>query len=216
VHGSSIIGLEHHTPDNIGIDIDHAVAHDTVFHQFMLYTPMPGTALYAQVQAQGRLLPDVDLADIHGQFKFNFEHPAISRDESKSLLDLAFRLDYERNGPSLYRLMHAMYRRWQRYRHDADPRVRARVGVAAGQLRAGYGAVLWAMEQYLRQSNPTVSERIHALRRETEREFGVFTAALNRALGPALQWAARRDADRYPAGQALEPRTFIERRGMAV
>ena len=35
VHGSTIIGLEHHTPENIGADIDRAVAHETVFHQFM-------------------------------------------------------------------------------------------------------------------------------------------------------------------------------------
>jgi hypothetical protein len=45
-----------------------------------------------------------------------------------------------------------------------DPRVRGRVGVAAAQLRAGYGAALWAMESYLRAGNPVVSERIRALR----------------------------------------------------
>jgi radical SAM superfamily enzyme YgiQ (UPF0313 family) len=212
VHGSTIIGLEHHTSANIGLEIDRAIAHETVFHQFMLYTPMPGTALHRQIQSEGRLLEDVELADIHGQFKFNFRHPAITRDESKTLLDRAFRLDFERNGPSLYRLMSAMHRRWQRYRSDADPRVRARIEVAARQLRTGYGAALWAMEKYLRQSNPGVSERIHALRAETEREFGAMTSALNRTLGPALLWASRLDARRHPGGRVLEPRTFVERR----
>jgi radical SAM superfamily enzyme YgiQ (UPF0313 family) len=46
VQGSTIIGLEHHTPDNIIAEIEHAVSHDTDFHQFMLYTPVPGTPLY--------------------------------------------------------------------------------------------------------------------------------------------------------------------------
>jgi biotin synthase-like enzyme len=46
VLGSSIIGLEHHTPENIDQVIAHAVSHDTDFHQFMLYTPVPGTPLY--------------------------------------------------------------------------------------------------------------------------------------------------------------------------
>jgi radical SAM superfamily enzyme YgiQ (UPF0313 family) len=41
VQGSTIIGLEHHTPDNIVSEIEHAVSHDTDFHQFMLYTPVP-------------------------------------------------------------------------------------------------------------------------------------------------------------------------------
>ena len=36
--------------------IDHAVAHDTEFHQFMLYTPVPGTPLYAEHRANGTLL----------------------------------------------------------------------------------------------------------------------------------------------------------------
>ena len=162
----------------------------------MLYTPIPGTPLHAQVAAEGRLLPDVDFADMHGQFKFNFRHQAISHDESKELLDRAFQLDFERNGPSLYRLIRTMHQRWQRYGSDADPRVRARVAVAAKQLRGGYGAALWAMERYLRGANPDVSERIRVLRMEIEREFGVVTAAVNRVLGPALLWTSRRDARR--------------------
>ena len=89
VHGSTIIGLEHHTPENIDTEIEHAIAHETVFHQFMLYTPVPGTPLYREVEAQGRLLGGVDLADIHGQFTFNFQHAAISRDDSKTFLDRA-------------------------------------------------------------------------------------------------------------------------------
>jgi B12 binding domain len=212
VHGSTIIGLEHHTPENVGADIDRAVAHETVFHQFMLYTPMPGTALHAQIAGEGRLLTDVDLADTHGQFKFNFQHPAISRDESQVLLDRAFRLDFERNGPSLFRLMLTMMRRWQRYRSDGDPRVRARVKVAATQLRTGYGAALWAMERYLRAGNPAVSGRIRALRLDTEREFGAMAAVANRVLGPLLLWSSNRDARRHPSGRRLEPRTFVERR----
>jgi radical SAM superfamily enzyme YgiQ (UPF0313 family) len=211
VHGSTIVGLEHHTPANIGAEIDRAIAHETVFHQFMLYTPMPGTPLHATMAAQGRLL-EVDLADIHGQFKFNFQHPAITRDESKRLLDGAFRLDFERNGPSLFRLMDTMMTRWRRYGRDADERVRARVAVAATHLRTGYGAALWAMERYLRARNRRVSDRIRALRLETEREFGVRTAAINRLLGPVLLASARYDGWRHPSGRRREPRTFVERR----
>ena len=128
------------------------------------------------------------------------------------LLDRAFRVDFERNGPSLFRLMQTMMRRWQRYRSDADPRVRARVNVAATQLRTGYGAALWAMERYLRAENPSVSERIRALRLDSEREFGAMAAVINRALGPLLLWSSNGSARRHPSGRRLEPRTFVERR----
>lgn len=212
VHGSTIIGLEHHTPANIDTEIEHAVSHETVFHQFMLYTPVPGTPLYREVETSGRLLPDVDLADIHGQYKFNFRHDAISRDESKEMLDRAFRRDFELNGPSLFRLMQNMLVGWRRYRNDPDPRVRARVSAEADQLRWGHGAVLWAMEKYLRDSNRLISDRIRALRLEVEREMGGMARALDHIVGPALLWSARRDARLAPAGRRLEPRTFVERR----
>ena len=215
VHGSTIIGLEHHTPENIDDEIDRAIAHDAVFHQFMLYTPVPGTPLYRQVQSENRLVDGVDLADIHGQFKFNFHHPAISRDESKTFLDRAFRRDFEVNGPSLYRLMRNMLTGWRRYRHDSDPRIRARVGAEAQQLRAGHGAVLWAMEKYLRNSNPAISDRIGELRREIERELGGLSRAIHHLAGPLLLWSAHREARFGPTGRRLEPRTFVERRNWA-
>jgi hypothetical protein len=53
----------------------------------MLSTPVPGTPLYQQMSEEGRMLRDVDYADVHGQFKFNFKHAAISRDDSKRFLD---------------------------------------------------------------------------------------------------------------------------------
>ncbi len=53
VLGSSIIGLEDHRPENMDAVIDYAVSHATVFHQFMLYTPIPGTPLYEKHQPRG-------------------------------------------------------------------------------------------------------------------------------------------------------------------
>jgi hypothetical protein len=34
---------------------------------------------------QGRMLPDIDFADIHGQHNLNFRHAAISGDDSKQI-----------------------------------------------------------------------------------------------------------------------------------
>ncbi|HEX6973667.1 MAG TPA: B12-binding domain-containing radical SAM protein [Vicinamibacterales bacterium] len=211
VLGSSIIGLEHQTPDNIHDDIDRAVAHETVFHQFMLYTPMPGTPLHEEVSREGRLLEDIDIADIHGQYKFNFKHPAISRDESKLFLDHAFRTDYERNGPSLFRLARTMLARCRKYASYPDARVRARIAADAAKLRGGYGAMLWAMEKYLRENNRNVSVQIREVRLEIEQELGGWSAAAHRLLGPVLLWTSRRDARKHPRGRRIEPRTFVER-----
>jgi len=215
VQGSTIVGMEHHTPANIRSEIEHAVAHDADCHQFMLYTPLPGTALYAQMQKEGRMLDGIDLADIHGQDKFNFRHEHITRDDSKSWLDFAFQHDYEVNGPSLYRMMRTMYEGWRRYAQDSDARVRARFASDAQSLKRGYGAALWAMERYLRRSNRAVAERIAELRKQIENEFGVSCRIIDRTAGPLLLWSAQREGFAYPQGRPLEPKTFIDRRNWA-
>jgi radical SAM superfamily enzyme YgiQ (UPF0313 family) len=212
VQGSTIIGLEHHTSENIGAEIDYAVEHSTDFHQFMLYTPVPGTPLYQEMWEQGRVLEGVDLADIHGQHKFNFQHAAISRDESKRFLDWAFRRDFERNGPSLYRMCRTTLQGWLRYKDDPDARVRERFAREAAKLRSAYNAALWAMEKQFRQVNRSVSEEIRALRHDVEREFGAAARAAARVGGPVLWWTARREEKRLAAGQTYEPPTFLERR----
>ena len=215
VQGSTIVGLEHHTPDNIVEEIEAAIAHQTDFHQFMLYTPVPGTPLYQEMSEQGRLLTDMDPADIHGQFKFNFRHAAISRDDSKRFLDWAFWRDFESNGPSLYRMCRTVLNGWQRYKDYPDPRVRERFAREARKLNSAYNAALWVMEREFRKVNRSVSEQIHKLRREVEKEFPVVARLTASSLGPLLWWTTRREERRLAKGRTYEPPTFLERRNWA-
>jgi radical SAM superfamily enzyme YgiQ (UPF0313 family) len=211
VQGSTIIGLEHHTPDNIAEEIESAVSYQTDFHQFMLYTPVPGTPLYKEMADQGRLLTDVDFADVHGQYKFNFRHGAISREDSKRFLDWAFWRDFERNGPSLYRLCQTMLLGWQRYKNDPDPRVRERFTRQVKKSIGVYNAALWVMEREFKPVNSGVSEQIHELRREVEKEFPVIARLTAAVLGPILLWSTRREEKRLASGHTYEPPTFLER-----
>jgi radical SAM superfamily enzyme YgiQ (UPF0313 family) len=211
VQGSTIIGLEHHTPDNIVAEIEHAVSHDTDFHQFMLYTPVPGTPLYQQMAEEGRLLSDVDYADVHGQFKFNFKHAAISREDSKRFLDWAFWRDFQLNGPSLYRISRTLLAGWKRYKDSPDARVRARFAREMGRLSGVYSSALWAMERQFRKVDRKVSEEIRELRHEFREESGIWSRMLPALLGPVLLWTTRREERRLARGKTYEPPTILER-----
>ncbi len=209
--GSSIIGLEHHTPDNIAEEIEHAIAHETDFHQFMLYTPVPGTPLHKEMTEKHRML-DVNLADIHGQDKFNFQHAAISRDDSNRFLNLAFLRDFQRNGPSLFRICRTTMDGWKRYKNDADPRIRKRFQWEARTIRTAYSGLLWAMEKQLHRSNRAVSDQIRALRLDIGSEFGMMTRAISWVLGPVALWTSRREERRLAEGKTYEPKTIVEHR----
>jgi hypothetical protein len=212
--GSTIIGLEHHTPSNISQEIAHAIRHDTDFHQFMLYTPVPGTPLYQQIRDEGRLV-DGDLADIHGQWKFNFLHAAISRDQSKEMLDAAFQRDYEVNGPSLYRICRTTFEGWRRYRDHPDARIRERFEREIQSLKTVYTGMLWAMARHLKAANAEVAIRIEELRREIHREFGIVSRMTASVLGPLILWTSRREEKRLANGFRYEPPVVIERRNWA-
>ena len=214
--GSTIVGLEHHTPENIAQEIEYAVSHGTDFHQFMLYTPVPGTPLFEQMQQEGRMLEGIDLADIHGQYKFNFEHAAISREQSKRLLDWAFRFDFERNGPSLFRICDTIFQGWKRYKDYPDERVRQRIANDALKLRTTYDAALWAMEKRLRKTNAEIAMRIRNLRKEIEAEFGAATRLVRAVAGPVLLWTSKREDRQLAQGKTYEPPTFVDRRNWAV
>ena len=212
VQGSTIIGLEHHTPDNIVEEIEHAVSHDTDFHQFMLYTPVPGTPLHKQMAAEGRLLSNVDYADVHGQFKFNFKHAAISREDSKRFLDWAFWRDFEANGPSLYRISRTLLAGWKRYKDWPDARVRERFTQEMRRVSGIYSSALWAMEHEFRRVNLEVSQQIRALREEFKRESGIVSRMTPVVMGPVLLWTTRREEKRLARGKTYEPPTILERR----
>jgi len=177
----------------------------------MLYTPVPGTPLYQQMREEGRLLENVDLADIHGQFKFNFKHTALSREDSKRFLDWAFWRDFERNGPSLYRMCRTMLKGWRRYKYFPDSRVRRRFANEMTTLSMGYNAALWAMEKKFRSVNAEVAGQIRELRKEIGREFGLKSQIATVAAGPFILWSAYREEERLAHGKTYEPPTFVER-----
>lgn len=213
VLGSSIVGMEHQTPENIAGEIEYACAHETDFHQFMLYTPLPGTPLFEQMQAEGRMIDDQELADVHGQFKFNWNHPHISRDESKTFLDGAFWRDFERNGPSLYRICRTTLEGIRRYRLHPDLRVRERFQREMKNMRYQYSALLWAMERHLGWSNDEVTSQVRQLRLDIQRECGSVSSRLSSWLaGPMLLWLTRREERKLARGVTYEPDTFVERR----
>jgi hypothetical protein len=60
--------------------------------------------------------------------------------------------------------------------------------------------------------NRGVSDRIHKLRREVEKEFPFVARLTAASLGPVLLWSTRREERRLAAGRTYEPPTFLERR----
>jgi hypothetical protein len=212
VLGSTIIGLENHTPENIDQAIDYAVSHDTDFHQFMLYTPIPGTPLFEEHKSAGTLDPEVGLADFHGQYQFNFHHPAISRELSGEFLLRAFRKDFELNGPSLLRMTRTLLQGWKRYRNHPDSRIQDRFRREVRHFSITFGGAVWAMERYFRDRNHILARKIRGVRDEIHAEFRLKSRVLGAVAGGFLRFRIWSEERRLRRGWTYEPPTFVERR----
>lgn len=211
VLGSSIIGLEEHTPENIDAVIEHAVNHGTEFHQFMLYTPIPGTPLFAEHVKQGTMLDlgELSPADTHGQLSFNFHHPHITNGEETEFLLRAFGRDFQVNGPSVIRIIRTVLMGYQRYKQHADPRIRARFAHEAANLPVKYAGVLWAARRAYRGDARLVSQMSDILD-EIHREFGWKSRLMTPIAGRHIFRLLKNEERRLADGWTYEPPTYYE------
>jgi radical SAM superfamily enzyme YgiQ (UPF0313 family) len=211
VLGSSIIGIEEHTPENIDGVIEFAVGHNTELHQFMLFTPVPGTPLFAEMEAKG-LLPDiaeVSPGDAHGQLKFNYRHPQIKAGEEGEMLLRAFRRDFQVNGPSVVRIIRTLLAGWKRYKNHPDRRIRARFAHEAVNLPVKYAGALWAARRRYRD-DPHGRRLISGVLADLYEEFGWKARLAAPIVGRFLYHALRGEERRLHSGRTYEPPTFYE------
>ena len=212
VLGSTIIGLENHTPQNIDQAIDYAARYDTDFHQFMLYTPIPGTPLHAELSAQGRMKDESEYqqGDIHGQLIFNYHHSHIRDGQEAEMMVRAFQRDFDVNGPSIARIVRTTLAGWKRYKNHPDRRIRRRYVWESQELSTTFSAIIWAMKRYYRK-NPAMRAKMARILQDLYEEFGWKSRLVAAAAGPYVLWKTRREERRLSQGWTYEPPTFYER-----
>jgi radical SAM superfamily enzyme YgiQ (UPF0313 family) len=217
VLGSSIIGTEDHTPENMKDVIAYATSHDTDFHQFMLYTPVPGTPLHEEHRKDGTLYSteEFPLADAHGQYRFNYQHKHIHDGQEEQMLLDAFRTDFEVNGPSLYRLIRTFLTGWKKYKNHPEKRIRERFKREVKPLRGGYAGALWAMGKWY-AGNDRMAEKIESLLHDIYGEFGWRTKLIAPVVGRFLYASAKKEDIRLAQGWTYEPRSFLQKNTTAL
>ncbi len=212
VLGSSIIGLEEHTPENIDEAIAYAISHGTDFHQFMFCTSVAGAPQHAEHNELGLLLneEEITLPDTHGQFRFNWRHPHIPAGQETHYLQRAFEEDYRINGPSLLRAIRTTLKGWQKHHNHPEARIRARFAWEAEGMGTTYAGAVWAAKRWFAGS-PAIAARLGDLLKDIYKEFGLKARIAAPLLGTYVLGKMRREDKRLKAGWTYEPPTFYER-----
>ncbi len=212
VLGSSIIGMEEHSPGNIDRVIEYAASHDTDFHQFMLYTALAGTPLYDELKIEGKIKPEseVPASDHHGQYRFYFHHPLIRDGQETEYLLRAFNHDFAVNGPSVVRAISTTLKGWRRHKDHPNLRIRKRFEFESKDLvKHGVPMVAAALEYY--NDQPELKLRFENLMTELTTEYGEQTEHFAVAAGPFVLEKIRAEERRLEDGWTCEPLTFYEK-----
>lgn len=199
--GSTILGFEHHTFENIDREIAHALTFDCVYNQFMLYMPVPGTAFWDKMKSAGKLKKNFSWLEIHGQAKQNWHHPHLDEGTLEARLDRAFTQDFEELGPSLYRMMKVHYQGYVTTRDwDHELVQMRRINMKAMFLK--YLPLLTAMHRDLKGMRHRRADQILELRDAMLHETGKSGRWLNR-LSPLFSVALQIEKFRYNRWQKI-------------
>ncbi len=209
VLASGILCMEHHTQENIQQDIDFMVDLEADFVQFMLFTPLPVTALYKDHQERGLLRKDLPFEDWHGQKELAYKHPHFPGDAAEKWIAKAFRQDYQVNGSSMLRIIETSFRgySWLAGIVARDQLLEHRMQVMEEQTRS-FSSMLPIIAKHAVNRN----ERDRALTLDREINSVLPTTALDKVKRVAAKaLVARWKLRMQLMGDAIQPKTIVTR-----
>jgi len=211
VLGSTILGLPDHTPHNMDRVIDYAVRHNSDFHQFMFYSPSPGTPFYRKLEARGLLKTESEFPwpEWHGQLGFSWRHPNFGDGEETPFILKAFHRDFDVNGPSVLRAVRTLLQGRRRYKDHPDRRIRRRFARDSRGLGKQGAAAAAAAKEYYRE-HPHLYAKMARLLDDLCEEFGDSARHIAETAGPMLLQDVRAEEAKMADGWTYEPPTFYE------
>ena len=121
---SLVAGLEGHDKESIARDAERALELGACAFQYAVISPMPGTAAFDELHAQGRL--DLSRIDRIGMSHYIVDHPEFDDAQLREHCTDFHRRDYERHGPMSLRYLELRRAGWRKHRASERPALRAR------------------------------------------------------------------------------------------
>jgi radical SAM superfamily enzyme YgiQ (UPF0313 family) len=147
VLASMIVGFGYQTPEVVAEELDGLMKVKPALAQFLIYGPVPGTPFYEKVIKEN-LLQDVYTTDKElfyrrgDGFRTMIKHPTLSAEAIEEIQNWCFEQDFQRLGPSIYRVLEARLLGYQKLKDSPNPILRAKAEYYATELRVAYPVFL--------------------------------------------------------------------------
>lgn len=140
VLASMIIGFDYQNQEVVAKELDGLMQLKPSLAQFLIYGPVPGTPFHERIIKENLLqdhyTTDKDLFYRRADgFRTMIKHPTLSPEEIEAIQTWCFEQDFQRLGPSIYRVLESRLLGYQKLKHSANPRLRAKAEYYASELR---------------------------------------------------------------------------------
>ncbi len=144
---SMIVGFDYQTPEVVAEELAGLMKLKPALAQFLIYGPVPGTPFHERVIKEN-LLHDIYTTDKDlfyrraDGFRTMMKHPTLSPEQIEDMQRWCFEQDFQRLGPSIYRVLEARLLGYQKLKDSPNPILRAKAEYYATELRVAYPVFL--------------------------------------------------------------------------
>lgn len=171
---SMIVGFDYQTPEIVAQELDGLMKLKPALAQFLIYGPVPGTPFYERIIKEN-LLQDVYTSDKDlfyrraDGFRTMIKHPTLSPTDIEDIQNWCFEQDFQRLGPSIYRVLETRFLGYLKLKDSPSPVLRQKAEYFAHELRFAYPVFLAGR---LLGPNANVRKWIGDLERRIHAELG--------------------------------------------
>jgi len=144
---SMIVGFDYQTPEIVAEELAGLMKVKPALAQFLIYGPVPGTPFHERVIKEN-LLQDIYTSDKDlfyrraDGFRTMMKHPTLAPEQIEEIQRWCFEQDFQRLGPSIYRVLEARLLGYQKLKNSPNPILRAKAEYYAAELRVAYPVFL--------------------------------------------------------------------------
>jgi radical SAM superfamily enzyme YgiQ (UPF0313 family) len=174
VLASMIVGFDYQTPEIVAQELDGLMKLKPSLGQYLIYGPVPGTPFHERVIKEN-LLQDIyttekDLFYRRADgFRTMMKHPTLSPKQIEDMQTWCFEQDFQRLGPSIYRVLETRFLGYLKLKDSPNPVLRQKAEYFAKELRYAYPVFLAGR---LLGPNATIRKWIGDLEKRIHAELG--------------------------------------------
>jgi len=168
---SMIVGFDYQTPEIIAQELDGLMKLKPALGQYLIYGPVPGTPFFERVIKENKLqdvyTTEKDLFYRRADgFSTMIKHPTLSPQEIEDLQRWCFDQDFQRLGPSIFRVLETRFLGYLKLKDSPNPVLRQKAEYYAHELRYAYPVFLagrlFGPNHAIRRWIGDLERRIHA------------------------------------------------------